>query len=57
MQILSRFGPQLPAIIDTLTEKLNHSVIEKPYSNKTKLFWCGVGSLLTILLALIVYSI
>ena len=57
IQILSRFGPQLPAIIDTLTEKLNHSVIEKPYSNKTKLFWCGVGSLLTILLALIVYSI
>ena len=55
--MLSRFGPQLPEIMDNLKEKLDRTNIDKPNYNVSKLYWFVGGSLATVMIALIVFSI
>jgi len=57
VQMLSRFGPQLPEIMDNLKEKLDRTNIDKPNYNVSKLYWFVGGSLATVMIALIVFSI
>ena len=57
VQILSRFGPQLPEIMDNLKEKLDHTNIDKQNYNVSKLYWFVGGSIVTVMIALIVFSI
>ena len=57
IQVLSRVGPQLPSIIEALKEKLENPSDEKVPSNKPNIFWLFVGSVITLLIGLVVYSI
>ena len=57
IQVLSRVGPQLPSIIEALKEKLENPSDEKVPSNKPNIFWLFVGSAITLLIGLVVYSI
>ena len=57
IQVLSRVGPQLPSIIEALKDKLDDQSDEKVPSNKPNIFWLFVGSAITLLIGLVVYSI
>ena len=57
IQVLSRVGPQLPSMIEALKEKLENPSDEKVPSNKPNSFWLFVGSAITLLIGLVVYSI
>ena len=57
VQMLSLFCPQLPKILENLKEKLDRTNIDKPNYNVSKLYWFVGGSLATVMIALIVFSI
>ena len=57
IQVLSRVGPQLPSIIEALKDKLDDQSDEKVPSNTPNIFWLLIGSAVTILIGLVVYSI
>ena len=57
ISLISTVAAIVISIIDNLKEKLDRTNIDKPNYNVSKLYWFVGGSLATVMIALIVFSI